>query len=72
MRAFVNSDHAEDYVTRRSRTSFIVFLNVAPIVVYSKKKGAARHLVLVMSLQQWNVVANIFEAFDVRFAYLDF
>ena len=37
MRAFVDSDHARDSITRRSRTGFIVFLNYAPIFVHSKK-----------------------------------
>ena len=31
MRAFVDSDHAGDSVTRRSRTGFIIFLNSSPI-----------------------------------------
>ena len=39
MRDFVDSDHTGDLVTRRSRTGFIVFLNIAPIFVYSKKQG---------------------------------
>ena len=39
MRAFVDSDHARDSVTHRSRTSFIVFLNSAPIFVHLKKQG---------------------------------
>ena len=38
MRAFVDSDHAGDIVTRRSRTGFIVFLNSAPIYWFSKKQ----------------------------------
>ena len=38
MRAFVDSDHAGDSITRRSRTGFIVFLNNAPIYWYSKKQ----------------------------------
>jgi len=37
MRAFVDSDHAGDSITRRSRTGFIIFLNSAPIYWYSKK-----------------------------------
>ena len=37
MRAFVDSDHAGDSVTLRSRSIFIVFLNSAPIFVCSKK-----------------------------------
>jgi len=40
MRAFVDSDHAGDYITRRSRTGFIIFLNSAPIYWYSKKQGS--------------------------------
>ena len=31
MRAFVDSDHAGDSVTHRSRSVFIIFLNSAPI-----------------------------------------
>jgi hypothetical protein len=37
MRAFVVADHAGDKLTRRSRTGYIVFLNMAPITWYSKK-----------------------------------
>ena len=38
MRVFVASDHAGDQVTRRSRTGFIVFLNLALIYWSSKKQ----------------------------------
>ena len=38
MRAFVDSDHAGDSITRRSRTGFFVFLNSAPIFWFSKKQ----------------------------------
>ena len=38
MRAFVDSDHAGDIVTRISRTGFIIYLNSAPICWYSKKQ----------------------------------
>ena len=38
MRAHVDSDHAAESVTRRSRTGFIVFLNNAPIYWMSKKQ----------------------------------
>jgi hypothetical protein len=38
MRAFVDSDHAGDVSTRRSRTGFLVFLNSAPIYWFSKKQ----------------------------------
>ena len=36
---YVDSDHAGDSITRRSRTGFIVFLNNAPIFWTSKKQG---------------------------------
>jgi hypothetical protein len=38
MRAFVDADHAGDLVTRRSRTGFIVYLNMAPIYWLSKRQ----------------------------------
>ena len=37
--AYVDSDHAGDAVTRRSRTGFIIYLNNAPIFWFSKKQG---------------------------------
>ena len=41
MRAFVDSDHAGDSITRRSRTgAFMVFLNKTPIYWYSMKQGS--------------------------------
>ena len=38
MTAFVDSDHAGDLVTRRSRTGILIFLNRAPVNWYSKKQ----------------------------------
>ena len=40
MRAFVDSDHAGDTVTRRyrTRTGFLIYLNSVPIYWYSKKQ----------------------------------
>ena len=38
MRVYVDSDHAGESLTRRSRTGFIVFLNGAPIYWLSKKQ----------------------------------
>ena len=38
MRAYVDADHAGDKLTRRSRTGYIVFLNMAPIYWLSKKQ----------------------------------
>jgi len=40
MRVFVDSDHAGESLTRRSRTGFIVFLNNAPIYWMSKKQAS--------------------------------
>jgi hypothetical protein len=37
---FVDSDHAGDVATRRSRTGVLIFCNRAPIVIYSKKQGS--------------------------------
>ena len=37
---FVDSDHAGDQVTRRSRTGVLIFMGRAPIVFYSKKQGS--------------------------------
>jgi len=36
--AFVDSDHAGELTTRRSRTGYIVFLNSAPIYWFSKRQ----------------------------------
>ena len=39
MSANVDSDHAGDCITRRSRTGFIIFLNNSPIYWFTKKQG---------------------------------
>jgi hypothetical protein len=36
LRFFVDSDHAGEQFTRRSRTGFVIYLNMAPIVLFSK------------------------------------
>jgi hypothetical protein len=36
LRLFVDSDHAGEQLTRRSRTGYVVYLNMAPIVWFSK------------------------------------
>jgi hypothetical protein len=38
IRMFVDSDHAGDKLTRRSRTGFIIYVNMAPIIWVSKKQ----------------------------------
>ena len=40
MTCFVDSDHAGDAVSRRSRTGVLIFCGMAPIVWYSKKRGS--------------------------------
>ena len=37
-RCFVNADHAADSVSRKSRTGFIVYVNMAPVFWFSKKQ----------------------------------
>lgn len=39
MRLFVDSDHAGEKATRRSRTGFFIFLNNAPLVMFSKRQA---------------------------------
>jgi hypothetical protein len=36
LRLFVDSDHASEQFTRRSITVFVIYLNMAPIVWFSK------------------------------------
>jgi hypothetical protein len=38
-RLFVDSDHAGDVLIRRSRTEFIIYINNAPVIWYSKRQG---------------------------------
>ena len=38
IRLYVDSDHAADRLVRRSRTTFFVFLNSAPLVWFSKRQ----------------------------------
>jgi hypothetical protein len=38
LRLFVESDHAGEQFTRRSRTGFVIYLNMAPIVWFSKRQ----------------------------------
>jgi hypothetical protein len=40
LRVYVDSDHAGDQVTRRSRTGFIQMVNMATIAWHSKKQGS--------------------------------
>jgi hypothetical protein len=38
LRLFVDSDHARENFTRSSRTGFVIYLNMAPIVWFSKRQ----------------------------------
>jgi hypothetical protein len=38
LRLFVDSDHAGEQFIRRSRTGFVIYLNMAPIVWFSKRQ----------------------------------
>jgi hypothetical protein len=38
LRLFVDSDHAGEQFTRRSRTGYVIYLNMAPIVWFSKRQ----------------------------------
>jgi hypothetical protein len=38
LRLYVDSDHAGDKFTRRSRTGFVIYLNNAPVVWFSKQQ----------------------------------
>jgi hypothetical protein len=40
LRMYVDADHAGDQLTRRSRSGFVQFINMAPINWYSKKQGS--------------------------------
>ena len=40
MTCFVDSDHAGDLVTRRSRTGVVILINRAPVIWYTKKQGS--------------------------------
>jgi hypothetical protein len=40
LQMYVDSDHAGDQLTRRSRSGFVQYVNSAPILWYSKKQGS--------------------------------
>jgi hypothetical protein len=44
---FVDSDHAGEQFTRRSRTGFVIYLNMAPIVWFSKRHTTVESSVFV-------------------------
>jgi hypothetical protein len=38
VRLFVDSDHAGEQFTSRSRTGYVIYLNMAPVVWFSKRQ----------------------------------
>ena len=46
IRLFVDSDHAGDKRTRRSRTGFLIYLNMSPVIWHSKKQATIETRVL--------------------------
>jgi hypothetical protein len=50
MRLFVDYDHSGEQFTRCSRTGFVIYLNMAPIVWFSKRQTTVELNVLEMSL----------------------
>ena len=40
LHCFVDADHASDKMTRRSPTGIIIFVNIAPLVMYSKRQNS--------------------------------
>jgi hypothetical protein len=44
---FVDSDHASEQFTRRSRTGFVIYLNMAPIVWFPKRQPTVESSVFV-------------------------
>jgi hypothetical protein len=45
LRLFVDSDHVGEHFTRRSRTGFVVYLNMAPILWLSKRQPTVESIV---------------------------
>ena len=39
LRVFVDSDHAGEHATRRSRTGYLLYLNMSPIAWFSKRQA---------------------------------
>ena len=58
--AYCDTDHADDLVTRRSITGFIMYLNKLPIQSMTKRQWSVEkpHL-MAHNLQYWNIVVSI-------------
>jgi hypothetical protein len=42
---FVDSDHADEQFTRRSGTGFVIYMNIAPIVWFSKHQPTVESII---------------------------
>jgi hypothetical protein len=60
MCVFVDSDHAGDTVSRKSRTDFFVFLQYAPIYWCSKKQDGIETSSFVLNLSLWKRPVSMF------------
>jgi hypothetical protein len=50
LRLYVDSDHAKEKQTRRSRTGYFILLNPAPATWFSKRQSTIETSVLALSL----------------------
>jgi hypothetical protein len=68
-RLFVDSDHAGDVLIRQSRTGFIIYLNNAPVIWYSKRQGTVETSVFGAELVAMKVgmmaVATLFKNYSL-------
>ena len=68
-RVYVESDHAGDIVTRRSRTGFVIFLNGAPIYWNSKKKTSRKKVLLVVNSVIWSKPQSMSRVFPTSWEW---
>jgi hypothetical protein len=59
IRFYVDADHAGDHVTRRARTSFIMFINCAVTNWYSKKQGSVEGATFGSDFMAMKTVAEV-------------
>ena len=67
MRVYVDSDHAGDLATCRSRTCFVVFLNRAWIYLFLNNEFHLKLLPLGASSVKWRLQQNMFMACATNF-----
>jgi hypothetical protein len=66
LRIYVDSDHAGDHMTRRSRTGYIMFLNSAVINWYSKKQGSVEGATFGSEFMAMKTVAEVNKGFRYK------